>query len=52
MKGLSIVLAPYRRGGRSLGSLGIIGPTRMDYDMAISMIEAAARSVSVAITED
>lgn len=51
MQGLSIVIAPYRTGGRMLGSLGIIGPTRMDYSRAIPMVAAAAESISEMISE-
>ncbi|MDP2167352.1 MAG: heat-inducible transcriptional repressor HrcA [Thermodesulfovibrionales bacterium] len=50
MQGLSVVVAPYRQGDRSLGSLGIIGPTRMNYSEAMLMIKAAAESLSSAIT--
>lgn len=52
MRGLSVIVVPYRQADRPLGSIGIIGPTRMDYSKAISMLEAAAASVSVAITEN
>lgn len=34
----SLVAAPYGGGGGSLGTIGIIGPTRMDYDRAIQLV--------------
>jgi heat-inducible transcriptional repressor len=51
MKDLSIVLASFRAGERPAGTVGIIGPTRMDYPKAIGMVEAAARFVTEAISE-
>jgi heat-inducible transcriptional repressor len=41
----SLVAAPYRVGGIS-GVVGIIGPTRLPYGKAVSMVEYAARSIS------
>ncbi len=46
MKDCSIVAAKYRFAGRDLGTLGIIGPTRMDYARAISMVKYFARTLS------
>ncbi|MDA8168708.1 MAG: heat-inducible transcriptional repressor HrcA [Nitrospiraceae bacterium] len=46
MRGLSMVLAPYGQGGRPAGTVGIIGPTRMDYNRAITMVEATARFIT------
>jgi heat-inducible transcriptional repressor len=40
-----LVAAPYRVGGIS-GVVGIIGPTRLPYGKAVSMVEYAARSIS------
>lgn len=39
----SIITAPYKRGEQSLGVLGIIGPTRMDYQRMIPMVEMTAK---------
>jgi len=46
MRELSFVVASYKRGGRTAGSVGIIGPTRMDYERAIMMVEATARFIT------
>jgi heat-inducible transcriptional repressor len=51
MKGLSIISAEYKQGQRPLGRVGIIGPTRMDYSMAIPMVEQTARFISAAISK-
>ncbi|MEX0833054.1 MAG: heat-inducible transcriptional repressor HrcA [Actinomycetota bacterium] len=42
----SVVAAPYRAGDTSLGTIGIVGPTRMDYLTAISTVRAVARRIS------
>ena len=38
----SIVTAPYRI-GRAVGTVGIIGPTRMDYERVIALVENMAK---------
>jgi len=42
LEGVSLVTAPYTSGGRVLGVLGVIGPTRMAYDRVIPVVQAAA----------
>lgn len=42
LDGVSLVTAPYAAGGQVLGVLGVIGPTRMDYDKVIPVVQAAA----------
>jgi heat-inducible transcriptional repressor len=37
----SIVLSPYQMGG-SIGTLGVIGPTRMDYGRVMALVENMA----------
>lgn len=51
MSQLSIVLAPYYQGQRMLGSVGMIGPTRMDYMRAIPIVEAAAKLITNTISK-
>ncbi|MBX3724659.1 MAG: heat-inducible transcriptional repressor HrcA [Xanthomonadales bacterium] len=48
----SVVTAPYGAGGRVLGVLGVIGPTRMAYERVIPMVEATARLLSSALNRD
>jgi heat-inducible transcriptional repressor len=50
-RGLSIVTATYSQGERFLGSVGMIGPTRMDYPRAISMVGMTARFITEAISK-
>ena len=48
LKPFSIIAASYFD-GRSGGSVGVIGPTRMRYSRAISVVESAARAVGEAL---
>lgn len=52
LDGVSLVTAPYGAGGRTLGVLGVIGPTRMAYDRVIPVVEAAASVLSQALGPD
>jgi heat-inducible transcriptional repressor len=45
----SLVTAPYGVGGRVLGVLGVIGPTRMAYERVIPMVQATAGIISGAL---
>ncbi|HEX9375882.1 MAG TPA: heat-inducible transcriptional repressor HrcA [Actinomycetota bacterium] len=47
----AVVAAPYRSGEISLGSIGIVGPTRMDYLTAMTAVRAVARRLSDLATE-
>jgi len=51
IQGLSVIASPYRRGGRVLGVLGVLGPTRMDYGRALILVETTARILSRALTQ-
>jgi heat-inducible transcriptional repressor len=42
----AFVAAPYRSGETAVGSIGIVGPTRMDYVTAITTVRAVARRLS------
>lgn len=46
MRSCSLVMATYDLGGRSVGSLGLIGPTRMDYQRAVAAAASAARKLA------
>ncbi len=47
---LSVVTAPYEVDGRVVGTLGVIGPTRMAYDRMIQIVDITARLVSNALS--
>ena len=46
MDSSSLVFKPVKQDGKTVGALGIIGPTRMNYKKVISMIDGIAGSVS------
>ena len=43
---ISVISSPYRRDGASVGSFGIVGPTRMDYKKYIPLVGFAADMLS------
>ncbi len=45
----SIVASPYQDEGRILGVLGVIGPTRMDYERVIPVVDMTARILGSAL---
>lgn len=47
---MSVVSAPYESNGRIVGTLGVIGPTRMDYERVIPIVDITARLLSNALT--
>ncbi|MBN9411377.1 MAG: heat-inducible transcriptional repressor HrcA [Burkholderiales bacterium] len=47
---LSIVSAPYEVDGQVVGTLGVIGPTRMHYDRMIEIVDITSRLVSNALS--
>ncbi len=47
---LSIVSAPYEVDGLVVGTLGVIGPTRMAYDRMIQIVDITAKLVSNALS--
>lgn len=52
LEGMSLVTAPYGAGGRILGVLGVIGPSRMAYDRVIPVVEATAAVLGAALSPD
>ena len=47
---LSVVSAPYEVNGQVVGTLGVIGPTRMAYDRMIHIVDITSRLVSNALS--
>jgi heat-inducible transcriptional repressor len=47
---LSIVSAPYEVDGHVVGTLGVIGPTRMAYDRMIQIVDITSKLVSNALS--
>jgi heat-inducible transcriptional repressor len=48
---LSVVSAPYEINGQVVGTLGVIGPTRMAYDRMIQIVDITSRMVSHALSQ-
>jgi heat-inducible transcriptional repressor len=48
---LSVVSAPYEINGQVVGTLGVIGPTRMAYDRMIEIVDITSRLVTNALSQ-
>jgi heat-inducible transcriptional repressor len=48
---LSVVSAPYEVDGQVVGTLGVIGPTRMAYDRMIQIVDITSRLVGNALSQ-
>jgi heat-inducible transcriptional repressor len=49
---LSVVSAPYEVDGHVVGTLGVIGPTRMAYDRMIQIVDITAKLVGNALSQN
>ena len=47
----SIVVAPYQVEGEDVGTVGILGPTRMHYDQALAAVAVVSKRLSRALSE-
>lgn len=50
-KDCSLITATYKINGKTIGSVGIIGPTRMEYSKAISIVEYMTNNLSEMLTK-
>ena len=48
----SVVTAPYSAEGEIVGTLGVVGPTRMAYEFVIPIVDVTARLISSALNAD
>ena len=48
---MSVVTAPYTVDGKIVGTLGVIGPTRMAYNRVIPIVDITARLLSQALSQ-
>ncbi len=51
LRSLSVVAAPYGLGEEIGGTVGVIGPTRMDYLRAMAIVAAVARTLEASLRE-
>lgn len=49
LEDVSVITAPYGVDGQVIGTLGVIGPTRMAYDRVIPIVDITARMLSNAL---
>ena len=47
----SIITAPFKAGETTIGTIGVVGPTRMDYLSAMASVRAVAKRLSEMATE-
>ncbi len=47
----SVITAPYTANGRVIGTLGVIGPTRMAYERVIPIVDVTAKLLSNAMSQ-
>jgi heat-inducible transcriptional repressor len=47
----SIITAPFKAGDTTVGTIGVVGPTRMDYLSAMASVKAVAKRLSELATE-
>ncbi len=47
---MSVVVAPYTLNGQVVGTLGVIGPTRMAYERVVPIVDVTARLLSSALS--
>lgn len=51
MRTCTLVSSTYQRGDTPVGSVGILGPTRMDYEKVIALVEATAAYLSDTLSQ-
>ncbi|NJL90066.1 MAG: heat-inducible transcriptional repressor HrcA [Coleofasciculaceae cyanobacterium SM2_1_6] len=50
MRSYTLIAAPYQQGTINVGSVGVLGPTRMLYEKAIALVEATADYLSASLS--
>lgn len=48
---VSVVTAPYQVGGEVVGTVGVIGPSRMAYDRVVPIVDVTAKLLSSALSK-
>jgi heat-inducible transcriptional repressor len=51
MDDMTVITAPYTVDGEVVGTLGVIGPTRMAYERVIPLVDITARLLSNALSQ-
>jgi len=48
---VSVVAAPYGADDRPLGTIGVIGPSRMNYSRVISLVDFTAEMITLSLSK-
>jgi heat-inducible transcriptional repressor len=48
----SVITAPYQVDGQVVGTVGVIGPTRMAYERVIPIVDVTAKLLSSALSQN
>jgi len=48
---VSVVTSPYKVGGEVVGTVGVIGPTRMAYERVVPIVDVTAKLLSTALSQ-
>lgn len=51
MNNSTLIFKPITKGGKTVGAIGIIGPTRMDYSRVIAMIDQLTKGIAEIMNE-
>lgn len=52
LRNLSLISSPYKYRGQPMGTLGILGPTRMEYGKIVPLVDHIAKAVSSILSKD
>ena len=47
----TLVFKPIKRGGRTVGAVGVIGPLRMDYGRVLAMLDSLGGNITNLLSE-
>ena len=51
LEACSVIAMPYEKDGQRVGVLGVIGPTRMQYDQVVSVVDVTSKLLSSALSD-
>jgi heat-inducible transcriptional repressor len=51
IEGMAVIAAPYQVNGIVVGTLGVIGPTRMAYERVIPIVDITAKLLTSALSQ-
>ena len=51
LEACSVIAMPYEKDGQRVGVLGVIGPTRMQYDQVVAVVDVTSKLLSSALSD-